>query len=178
MYLVGLGPNSTEAVREIELLKRRLFSACAHPSFLALPPVALAWASDEPADFRSLDAVVPDDRVSGEPAPTYSVDRKTGEVFLVPPPDLVLARAWQGLAAVRPGAASETRWPHRPRAAIFLGFAGSEKIDAALEAIPSSLSPVRNFAITVYKVATASSHEYWSAMTWEIVYQRLLGRAR
>ncbi|HUX12938.1 MAG TPA: hypothetical protein VMW87_07900 [Spirochaetia bacterium] len=178
MYLVGLAPGSTESAREMELLKRALFSISAHPSFLALPPVALAWASDEPADFRLLDRVAAADHLSGDSAAVHGVDPKTGEVLVVPPPDNVLALGWQGLAAVAPKETSGSRWPHQPRAAIFLGFTGREKVKVVREAMPSSLSPVRNFAVIVYKVEVTSWPDYWSAVTWEVIYRRLLGRAR
>ncbi|WP_455382855.1 hypothetical protein [Salinispira pacifica] len=184
MYLVGLLPASTESEREIALLKRRLFSACGHPSFLSLPPMSLVTAQEESPDLLLLDRIAISRETVDEPeeeAPYFKVDGKSGEVGLRPPPSGALVRAWTALHAALADSESAgeeaARWPHRPEPWILLGVAGA-RIAETKAAAPASLTPVREYRIAVVEVRSPRMERYFEAVEWEIIYDRLPGHRR
>ncbi len=190
MYLVGLSPASSQAERELNLLKRRLFSETGHPSFLALPPFVLAACSEALPDFPLLDALErpkegSDSQTQREPEPAhyFQVDTGTGEVTIVPHPRGILTRAWSVLHAVcadPAGHADATGrgWIHRPKPAIHLGMVEAGRIEQAAGLAPDAMSPVRNYRIEVLRVDSKNPRKYWEAIEWETVYERLAGHRR
>lgn len=185
MYLVGLSPASSQAERELALLKRRLFSTCGHPSFLALPPLAPAYCTEELPDFRLLDAVGrvhagPGAQADSNPQLRFRIDGETGEVSVVPHPSEALTAAWTALRALFPAGEDQpgSGLFHRPTPSIHLGIAGRDKIETAVGLEPVELSAVRNYRIEVLSIRADEPERYWEAIAWEAVYVRVLGHRR